>query len=385
MTAPPPGEAWAYPRYASGEGEERARPYRRRYALDVAGGTFATAPTGDYNAGGAAVAFSDLLGDDRIYVNAYSASPVGRSFLDGLNASVTRVHFGRRANFGYGLFRSAGAFYDRGDPDQIEAIPTYQQIHGGLGLVELPALVVPPRRHHLLAGVQREGAFRRPQRRGHRVRHAPHADALERPRARPRQRALQPVRARGRVARERRRRLLHGPAPVVAQLLHALGRRAALRPPHQRRHVRLVGAGAGERRPPRALQPPRRGVVRQRLPAAPHPRPADPLHLAGAPLPHREGAVPHLAAARRLRRGRASTAPSSWTPRTPGTATAPRRTSSTIPASRWARRSAPSARGRGSTCSAPSCSATTSATASRTGFQWSEREPFGEFFFGWDF
>ncbi|MEL6615474.1 MAG: BamA/TamA family outer membrane protein, partial [Bacteroidota bacterium] len=137
VTAPPPVEAWEYPRYASGD-DQPARPYRQRYALDVAAGTFTTATTGDYNAGGATVAFSDMLGNDRFYVTAFSASPDGRSFLDGLNLAVTRIHTGRRANIGYGVFRRAGPLYDRGDPDLAEAIPGYQQIHGGLGIVSYP-------------------------------------------------------------------------------------------------------------------------------------------------------------------------------------------------------------------------------------------------------
>ncbi|WP_094548322.1 peptidase MA family metallohydrolase [Rubricoccus marinus] len=137
VTAPAPSEAWEYPRYAVSD-TTRARPYKRRYALDVAGGSFATAATADYNAGGAAIAFSDMLGDDRIYVSAYSSSRIGRSFLDGLNVSATRIHVGRRANVGYGVFRRAGPLFDRGDPDQVDAIPSYQQIHGALGLVSYP-------------------------------------------------------------------------------------------------------------------------------------------------------------------------------------------------------------------------------------------------------
>ena len=137
VMAPATSEAWAYARYKAPEGEP-ARPYRRRYALDIAAGSFTSAPTGDYNAGGATVAFSDMLGDDRFYVTAYSASPDGRSFLDGLNLGVTRVHVGRRANVGYGVFRRAGPLFDRGDPDQAEGIPGYQQIHGALGLVSYP-------------------------------------------------------------------------------------------------------------------------------------------------------------------------------------------------------------------------------------------------------
>ena len=136
--AAPLAEPWAYDRYdVQGDPGE---PYSRRYQLDVAQGGFATTTTASAQAGGATVAFSDMLGDDRIYVTAYSANSIdgGRSFLDGLNVAVTRVHLGRRANVGYGAFRLAGPRYDRSDPSQASRIPSYEQRVGALGLVSYP-------------------------------------------------------------------------------------------------------------------------------------------------------------------------------------------------------------------------------------------------------
>ena len=132
-------EPWAYARY-SVEGGEPARPYRRRYQLDVAQGGLTTTTTASAQAGGATIAFSDMLGNDRIYVTAYSANSLqtGRSFLDGLNVAVTRLHLGRRANVGYGAFRLAGPRYDRTDPQQPTSIPSYEQTVGVLGLVNYP-------------------------------------------------------------------------------------------------------------------------------------------------------------------------------------------------------------------------------------------------------
>jgi len=129
---------WTYDRYdVAGT---PAEPYTRRYQLDLAQGGFATTTTASAQAGGATVAFSDMLGNDRIYVTAYSANAVdgGRSFLDGLNVSVTRLHLGRRANIGYGLFRLAGPRFDRTDPAQASRIPSYEQRVGGLGVVSYP-------------------------------------------------------------------------------------------------------------------------------------------------------------------------------------------------------------------------------------------------------
>ena len=132
-------EPWTYDRIETADGE-RGRPYRKRYQLDVAQGGISTSTATDFTAGGATVVFSDMLGDDRIFVTGFSANGVNsaRSFLDGLNAAVTRVHLGRRANVGYGVFRLSGPRYDRTDPDAQSGIPSYEQVHGALGLVSYP-------------------------------------------------------------------------------------------------------------------------------------------------------------------------------------------------------------------------------------------------------
>ena len=138
---PPVSEPWTYDRFQlDPEDDTQRRPYKRRYQLDYAAGSVTTAATVNYTAGGAVLAFSDILGDDIIYLTGYSANGVntGRSFLEGLNASATRVHLGRRANYGYGVFRSAGPRYDRTDPDSPTGIPSYEEVHGALGLVSYP-------------------------------------------------------------------------------------------------------------------------------------------------------------------------------------------------------------------------------------------------------
>ena len=132
-------EPWAHPTYASADGAPGA-PYRRRYQLDIATGGFSTSAAASYTAGGATIAFSDMLGNDRIYVSAYSVNTgtSGRSFVEGLNGSVVRLHLGRRAHYGYGAFRTAGPRYDRTDPQGTSRIPSYEERVGVLGVVSYP-------------------------------------------------------------------------------------------------------------------------------------------------------------------------------------------------------------------------------------------------------
>jgi Tol biopolymer transport system component len=133
----PDAEPWAYGRLQVRD-EERRQPYRKRYTLDVAAGAVSTNPVWGTN-GGAVLAFSDLLGNDQILVSAYSTNVPGRSFADGLNASVTRIHLGRRANYGYGVYRFSGLRYDLTDPDAAENYPVFfEQIVGAVGLVSYP-------------------------------------------------------------------------------------------------------------------------------------------------------------------------------------------------------------------------------------------------------
>ena len=130
-------EPWTFARLEV-DGEERRRPYRKRYALDIAQGGVSTNPAWG-TTGGAVLAFSDLLGDDQIFVQAYSTRVPGGSFLDGLNAAVTRIHRGRRANYGYGVFRYSGQRYDLTDPDAASVYPVFfEQLVGAVGLVSYP-------------------------------------------------------------------------------------------------------------------------------------------------------------------------------------------------------------------------------------------------------
>ncbi|MEM1041976.1 MAG: BamA/TamA family outer membrane protein [Bacteroidota bacterium] len=133
----PPRGPWSYGRLEV-EDPERRRPYRKKYSLDAAQGALSTNPVWGTN-GGAVLAFSDLLGNDQIFVSAYSTRVPGRSFVDGLNASVTRIHLGRRANYGYGAYRFSGQRFDLTDPDAVSEFPVFfEELVGAVGLVSYP-------------------------------------------------------------------------------------------------------------------------------------------------------------------------------------------------------------------------------------------------------
>jgi hypothetical protein len=132
-------DGWAYDRLDVVEDDdERKEPYRRRYQLDAAQGALSNSPVWG-TAGGAVLVFSDLLGNDRFLITGYAANEPGRNFLDGLNAGVTRVHLGRRANYAYGAYRLAGRRFDRADPDAVGTYPIfYERLWGGFGAVSYP-------------------------------------------------------------------------------------------------------------------------------------------------------------------------------------------------------------------------------------------------------
>ncbi len=130
-------EPWSFDRHVVTDSTRSFR-YRRHYQLDIAQGGVSTNPVFG-TGGGASVLFSDVIGNDIWQVTAYSQNTLGRSFLESLNLGVTRIHLGRRANYGYGIYRLAGQRYDRTDPDAPDGFPVfYEQVYGGIGLVSFP-------------------------------------------------------------------------------------------------------------------------------------------------------------------------------------------------------------------------------------------------------
>lgn len=132
-----PAEPWAFGRIGVEAGGTRA-PYRKRYALDIAQGEISQNPVFGTQ-GGAVMAFSDMLGDDHLYVMVYNSSQRQSDFLRSLNVSLSRVQLHRRANIGYGVYRFGGQRYDRTDPDAASEFPLFwETIWGGFGAVSYP-------------------------------------------------------------------------------------------------------------------------------------------------------------------------------------------------------------------------------------------------------
>jgi len=98
----------ANPKYA----REDAAPYEKKYTLDFAAGDAVVAP-GIGSAQGAVFLFSDLLSDHQLYIalSSFEGNGLG-SLVDNFNGTVFYLNQRRRINWGAGVFRLRGLFYD---------------------------------------------------------------------------------------------------------------------------------------------------------------------------------------------------------------------------------------------------------------------------------
>ena len=130
-------EHWSFERIGVDKDIKRV-PYRRKYTLDIAQGQISNNAIWG-TTGGAVLAFSDLMGNDRLFVTVYNTSQNSGDFLRSLNVAVSRVQLHRRANIGYGLYRFGGFRYDITDPDASTEFPRFwEEIYGGFGAVSYP-------------------------------------------------------------------------------------------------------------------------------------------------------------------------------------------------------------------------------------------------------
>ena len=100
--------------------------YKRKYSLDYAVGQVITDPIYGTR-GGAVLSLSDLMGDDRYQFLIYNTAEVQSEFLRNFNIAISRLNFGKRTNFGYGVFHFSGQRYDIRESDQF----FFERIFGG--------------------------------------------------------------------------------------------------------------------------------------------------------------------------------------------------------------------------------------------------------------
>ena len=131
------GTPWAYSRIGLDDGIKFTQ-YKKKYKLDLASGAISqSAVLGTLT--GAMLAFSDMMGDDYLYVSIFNTASSQRDFIKSLSFTFSRYQLNRRTNLGYGIYRYSGQRYDRGDPDAPASIPVYYEtLWGGFGSVSYP-------------------------------------------------------------------------------------------------------------------------------------------------------------------------------------------------------------------------------------------------------
>ncbi|NND70040.1 MAG: BamA/TamA family outer membrane protein [Rhodothermales bacterium] len=128
---------WSFETLGVDAGAEKF-PYKKRYKLDIAQGQVSqSAVLG--TVGGAVLAFSDMLGDDYLYLSILNTADRSSDFLRSLSFSLTRVQLHRRANIAYGIYRFSGRRYDITDPDADATFPIFfETLYGGVTGVSYP-------------------------------------------------------------------------------------------------------------------------------------------------------------------------------------------------------------------------------------------------------
>ena len=131
------GKSWQYDALKLGEDVEDGT-YKRRFQLDIAQGTVSQNPVLG-TTGGAVFAFSDMLGDEYLYLTVLNTGTGRRSFVRDLSFQVAHFKMSKRANIGYGAYRFSGRRYDVTDPDAPTEFPVFfETVYGGFGLISYP-------------------------------------------------------------------------------------------------------------------------------------------------------------------------------------------------------------------------------------------------------
>jgi len=121
------------PQTITADSTVRFTKYEGEYSLDIAQSQVSTDPVFG-TSGGAAMAISDVLGNDQYYFLLYNNAQSSDEFLESFNLAVTRVSLGQRMNYATGIFHFSGRRYDLTDPD----LYYYERSFGGYFVLSYP-------------------------------------------------------------------------------------------------------------------------------------------------------------------------------------------------------------------------------------------------------
>jgi Tol biopolymer transport system component len=124
--------SWRAGKYTS-ESSRAAVPYVPKYTLDIAESEITTDPVFG-TAGGAAMALSDMLGNEQYYFLLFNTAQSQDEILKSFNVAISKISLAQRMNYAYGIFNFAGRNYDLSDPD----IYFYERSFGGYFTLSYP-------------------------------------------------------------------------------------------------------------------------------------------------------------------------------------------------------------------------------------------------------
>ncbi len=107
--------------------------YNGEYSLDIAQTQVSTDPVFG-TGGGAAIALSDVLGNEQYYFLLYNNAQASDEFLESFNLAISRISLSQRTNYATGIFHFSGRRYDLTDPDLF----FYERSFGGYFVLSYP-------------------------------------------------------------------------------------------------------------------------------------------------------------------------------------------------------------------------------------------------------
>jgi hypothetical protein len=117
----------------AGTSEIKSYKYQGEYSLDIAQSAISTDPVFG-TSGGAAIALSDLLGNDQYYFLLYNTAQTQDELLSSFNVAISRISLKRRTSFAYGIYRFTGRRYDLTDKDEF----FFERVFGGYFALSYP-------------------------------------------------------------------------------------------------------------------------------------------------------------------------------------------------------------------------------------------------------